>query len=625
MRNPIRVFLLAAVLQILVYSHSEAQCFDCGTGADGAFHATVDTTLAGGQHNFSTFSIDAGVTVRVTGSVPLQIAATGAVSINGTLDVSGLHGADGVTFAAGGLGAIGVAGGGDGGGGSYSANNGPIVGGAGTGPGVGGVGDGWSGGGGAGYAAVGFSSGGVGGLGGPSYGTPDLAVSNAGSGGGGGSGGYQCGAGGGGAGGGYVYIGSCASITVSGTINANGGNGGSDGTGNCGGGGGGSGGSIWLACNLVNVTGSISAIGGNGGASAVSGSPYFGTGGSGAMGRIRIDATTYSGSGTVMPASGYSGQVGSPIAVAFSTSDITCNGLSNGMAVATATGGSGALSYLWSPGGSTGDSLTGLAAGCYVLVVSDTAGCVQTDTVCVTEPSPLTLATQTVDASCNGDCNGSALITANGGTPGYQYLWSNGAFGDSIAGLCAGTATVTVTDANGCSSLVSVTVSEPTALALSETHTNATFGLNDGSGTVVATGGTPGYTYLWSPGGQTTATAVNLAPATYTVVVTDTNGCSDTISVVISELVGAPDPMDMQVSLYPNPAKDMVRLSLQQAELSGFTVDLLDLQGKLVASHQYAASAAPEAMIDISELSAGTYLCRITTGSRVVTRKLAIQ
>src|SRR5688572_21436071 len=148
-----------------------SQCFDPGTGADGVYHATSNTTLAGATYNFSSFTIDPGVTVTVTGTQPLIVQCTGAVNINGILTATGENGANGVTYSNGGVGGLGVAGGANGGDGSFSSPSGPIVGT--TGSGAGGAntqGAGWSGGGGAGYAAIGQSSGGVGGFGGPIYG-----------------------------------------------------------------------------------------------------------------------------------------------------------------------------------------------------------------------------------------------------------------------------------------------------------------------------------------------------------------------------------------------------------------------------------------------------------------------
>lgn len=295
-------FLLAFVCLVALQASAQSNCWNLGDGSDGAFHATSNTVLAAGTYNFTTFTIDAGVTVSVTGSVPLAIHCTGAATINGILTVAGQNGTDGITFSSAGIGGIGVAGGGNGGDGTYSTSVGGMTAANGTNTGFGMGGTSWSGGAGAGFSAPGTGPGVAGVNGGISYGTPDLIVIEGGSGGGGGSGGFNCGSGGGGAGGGaLVLFANAISISATGLISANGGNGGSDGTGNCGGGGAGSGGAVLLSTpNLIN-DGMILAEGGAGGASTVGGSPYYGVGGNGADGRIRLDYNTYTGSGLVAP------------------------------------------------------------------------------------------------------------------------------------------------------------------------------------------------------------------------------------------------------------------------------------------------------------------------------------
>ena len=282
-----------------------ADCTDCGSGALGAYTASTNTSIAGGLYEFTTFTIDPGVVVTVTGPDPLVIMATDAVVINGSLVASGGAGGDGVTFTAAGAGGIGVAGGSDGGAGSFDASAGPLDGEPGAGTGAGGEGSGWSGGGGAGYATSGGSSGGVGGVGGITYGDANITALLGGSSGGGGSGGNNCGSGGGGAGGGAIQITSCLSVTIgpAGSLEIEGGDGGSDGSGNCGGGGAGSGGSLILTTPTLTVDGTISGLGGTGGASQVPGDPYYGVGGDGGDGRIHFDTETgnVGGVGSITP------------------------------------------------------------------------------------------------------------------------------------------------------------------------------------------------------------------------------------------------------------------------------------------------------------------------------------
>ncbi|MCB9575110.1 MAG: hypothetical protein H6709_23795 [Kofleriaceae bacterium] len=285
--------------------------YDGGDGSDGAYAPTSSGTLAGGVYDFTTVSIPAGVVITVTGAEPLQLRATGAVTIDGTLTARGGDGQPGVTFSNLGAHGVGVAGGANGGDGAFDPSAGPLPGVNGGGAGAGVAGGGWGGGGGASHATLGAASGATsGGTAGPTYASLDVGVLAGGSGGGGGSGGNNCGSGGGGGGGGAIRI-QAASITVNGAIIASGGNGGSDGTGNCGGGGGGSGGAVWLAAPAVTFGGgaAVDVAGGAGGTSTIGGSPYFGVGAAGGEGRFRVDATTITGTPPGTPIASRAGTV----------------------------------------------------------------------------------------------------------------------------------------------------------------------------------------------------------------------------------------------------------------------------------------------------------------------------
>ncbi len=136
---------------------------------------------------------------------------------------------------------------------------------------------------------------------------------------------------------------------------------------------------------------------------------------------------------------------------------------------------------------------------------------------------------------CGGSCTGTASTTVSGGTAPYTYLWSNGATTANISALCAGTYTVTVTDAGGCSMSAQATVSNTgSTLSVQANATNETCqNACNGAATAVISGGTAPFTILWSNGSSTTAIS-NLCPATYTVQVTDQNGCSGSAQAVIS-------------------------------------------------------------------------------------------
>ncbi|HXP49195.1 MAG TPA: gliding motility-associated C-terminal domain-containing protein, partial [Bacteroidia bacterium] len=220
--------------------------------------------------------------------------------------------------------------------------------------------------------------------------------------------------------------------------------------------------------------------------------------------------------------------------VTSTTKDPLCNG-NTGSAIAVVTSGTGPFSYSW-PGGTThfDSSATNLVAGTYICAVSDKNGCVTFDTIKITQPAAITGSANITPASC-GKSDGSAVVTAGGGTGTYTYSWSGGQTTSSITSQPAGSYTCTITDGNGCTKPVAVLISNAGAPTLSVTQGNEKcFGDNIGNATVTATGGTGSYTYSWS-GGQTTSAISNLGAGTYTCTVTDGSGCQSFDTVKITQ------------------------------------------------------------------------------------------
>src|SRR6185312_15136800 len=221
--------------------------------------------------------------------------------------------------------------------------------------------------------------------------------------------------------------------------------------------------------------------------------------------------------------------------------NVSCRGGNNGSISTNTVGGTAPYTYVWTPSGGSSSTASNLSAGTYTVTVTDAGGCISTASATVTQPA-VALAVSTgsiVNVKCNGASTGSATANATGGTGAYTYAWTPSGGTNAIASnLSAGTYTVTVHDANGCSATASAIITQPAA-ALSVTTggiiNDKCNGGSTGSATANPLGGTVPYTFAWTPSGGTNATASNLSAGTYTVTVTDANGCTATASAIITQ------------------------------------------------------------------------------------------
>lgn len=299
-----------------------ANAFTSGSTGTVPFNPTVDQSLQvppSGVLEFTTVNIPAGVTVRFiknATNTPVTILASGNVTIAGAIDISGTGSANVGASGDGNIGDDGQPG--LGGPGGYDGGRGGVpskaMGGTGLGPGGGGGGkvgayntnNDTIGGGGGGFGVAGTSSYSTAGVGGGVYGSSQLLPLIGGSGGGGGTGGAAFNGSGGGGGGGAILIASSGTVSITGSVSANGGaSGAGSGDGHGGSGGGGSGGAIRIVATTISGNGSLTATGGAAGTaySYNSGSAYYSvTGGAGAVGRIRLEAETFTRTAASNPA-----------------------------------------------------------------------------------------------------------------------------------------------------------------------------------------------------------------------------------------------------------------------------------------------------------------------------------
>ncbi|WP_187271059.1 SdrD B-like domain-containing protein [Neolewinella aurantiaca] len=215
---------------------------------------------------------------------------------------------------------------------------------------------------------------------------------------------------------------------------------------------------------------------------------------------------------------------------------VACDGGATGAINLTAERGTPPYSFVWSTGATTED-ITGLTAGNYTVTITDANSCTLVQIWTVNTVAQIEITGNVENADCNDTSTGNIDITVSGGSGTYAYTWSNGALTQDLTNVPADTYTVSVTDANECTSVASFTVTEPDEINLSVTAPDIVCGgTNSGAITVFPAGGTGPYSYLWS-NGDTGNMIDNIPAGAYTVTVTDANGCTDvTAGIVLDEL-----------------------------------------------------------------------------------------
>ncbi len=228
------------------------------------------------------------------------------------------------------------------------------------------------------------------------------------------------------------------------------------------------------------------------------------------------------------------GTIGQPAGFTFNfnTTNPDC-GVANGSTTVQASGGTAPYTYSWSDG-PTGATRTNLAEGTYTVTVTDANGCTGTETVSLAG-SNLVVAITPNSPACGVGATGTATAMVTGGTAPISYMWSSGSTTNTAGNLAPGMYTVTVTDAAGCTGTASTVITAGASLTVTASATDVLCaGDADGSASAMVSGGQAPYTYSWS-NSESDPTIDGLSPGTYTVMVSDANGCAGTAQVTVSE------------------------------------------------------------------------------------------
>lgn len=226
-----------------------------------------------------------------------------------------------------------------------------------------------------------------------------------------------------------------------------------------------------------------------------------------------------------------------PIQVTDSIIPVRCYGGSDGQAHISASGGVATDDYLYQwDNGITTNNMTNVAAGSYILTVTDDNQCEAVTTITITEPSPISLLNSLMDSvSCARGNDGNIQTAFIGGTGSYSYEWSNGITTANNMQIAAGEYSLTITDANACKDTFGFTVAEPLPFEINNIQLEnvSCFGASNGQASVMTS--QTALSYLWLPSGNTSSMVTNLSAGQHSIVVTNAKGCTATDTFMIDQ------------------------------------------------------------------------------------------
>jgi len=285
-------------------------------------------------------------------------------------------------------------------------------------------------------------------------------------------------------------------------------------------------------------------------------------------------------------------------------------GVSDGaITVSGIQGGTPSYSIVVLDADSVTQTMTDLIAGIYTVKVTDSHGCKLIKNVAINETGSPNHTINQNNVSCFGLNDGSISISVTNPTGTPVYNWSNGQSGTSISNLSPGNYMLTVTD-NNCHIYESLYITQPQALSISGNITNATGGQSNGSIIIQVTGGTPPYTYAWSSG-QQTQNLGNLSQGNYTVTVTDSHQCTieETFNVIQTGINNS--DIDFNVEIFPNPAQDVIFLSVSTLKPHHAEVNIYTIHGQLLKKEKIFIDKDSFFSLNITNFTAAMYYMEV--------------
>jgi hypothetical protein len=263
----------------------------------------------------------------------------------------------------------------------------------------------------------------------------------------------------------------------------------------------------------------------------------------------------------------------------------------------------------WS-NGMTGTQNSGLASGTYQLTLTDALGCTTDTTIFINAPTAVQVNGVSSNVQCFGQANGAIDVTVMQGTPAYTYSWDNGATTEDLTNLAPGTYRLVVVDGNGCSSITSYEITQPTEIVLSTSVVDVTAN-NNGSIDLSIEGGEPAYIIAWS-NGAVTEDQQNIAAGTYNVTVFDANGCTASTQVVVNNnsVSGIEEQNNATMNVYPNPSNGASQVTWSGAMTE---INVVDQNGRTIVQ----ATIEGTNSYSLEGLSVGTYFVRLANAEGI--------
>ncbi len=306
--------------------------------------------------------------------------------------------------------------------------------------------------------------------------------------------------------------------------------------------------------------------------------------------------------------------------------DLDCNGDNSGSAAVTATGGNSPYTYAWSSGG-TNATETGLAAGTYMVTITDDSNCTVVAETIIDEPISLVAnVVDQEDVRCEGDETGMISVEAFGGTPSYTYNWSDGSTDSTIENVANGSYTVTITDANGCTEVLTTVIDAVNPLPTVDLGPDQTLG----AGTVLTLDAGSFVNYMWNNDmdhiWQTFSWVIE-GDTTFVVEVVDANGCTNTDTININAVLGTNEMANtMDVRYYPNPTAGLVYVEFSDLKGENVKVEVVNVQGQQVLQQQFNQAVNGRAyQLDLTGQAKGVYFVKLTTETKSSIHKVTLR